>query len=95
VGNRVRGNYNLAPGLFVVAEYMYQQRHQGGYDFAAGAVTTTGATRDSRSQGILFATVVNGKRCFSVMSGNGGALPAVFSFWTGPASALGDACGAE
>ena len=53
------GNYNLAPGLYLVGEYMYQQRHQGSFDFASGAVTTTGFTRDSRAQGILFSTVVN------------------------------------
>jgi hypothetical protein len=53
------GNYNLAPGLFLVAEYMYQQRHQGGFDFGAGAVSPNGLTRDARAQGVLFATVVN------------------------------------
>jgi hypothetical protein len=53
------GNYNLAPGLFLVAEYTYETRHQGSFDFASGGVTTTGFTRDSRAQGILFATVVN------------------------------------
>ena len=53
------GNYNLAPGLYLVGEYMYAQRHQGGFDFAAGAVGPAGFTRDSRAQGILFSTVVN------------------------------------
>ena len=48
-----------APGLFLVGEYTYQTRHQGSFDFASGGVTTTGFTRDSRAQGILFATVVN------------------------------------
>src|SRR6185312_15944049 len=31
------GNYNLAPGLYLVAEYQYESRHQGGFDFFTGA----------------------------------------------------------
>jgi hypothetical protein len=53
------GNYNLAPGLFLVAEYMYEYRHQGGFDFVAGAVSPNGSTHDSKAQGVLFSTVVN------------------------------------
>jgi hypothetical protein len=66
------GNYNLAPGIYLVGEYMYTQRHQGEFDFAnnavaTGPVSTTGAvgggnglsTRDARAQGIMFSTVVN------------------------------------
>jgi predicted porin len=65
------GMYLLAPGLYLAGEYMYQFRHQGGFDFAAGAngagatgVAGTsswkaGLTRDVHGQGILFATVVN------------------------------------
>jgi hypothetical protein len=53
------GNYNVAPGLFLVAEYMYTQRHQGAFDFVAGAPTANGSSRDARAQGVLFATVVN------------------------------------
>jgi hypothetical protein len=61
------GNYNLAPGLYLVAEYQYEQRHQGGFDFTGGCVsgaanclsTVRGASRDGRGQGILFSTVVN------------------------------------
>jgi len=50
------GNYNIAPGLYLVAEYQYEQRHQGGFDFVAGAV---GPTRDVHGQGVTIATVVN------------------------------------
>ena len=65
------GNYNIAPGVFLVGEYMYTYRHQGGFDFvtgangagASGALGTTGwkagLTRDAKAQGILFSTVVN------------------------------------
>jgi hypothetical protein len=67
------GMYNVAPGLFLAAEYMYQQRHQGGFDFATGANSPAaagsgpagsatwraGATRDVHGQGIMFTTVVN------------------------------------
>jgi hypothetical protein len=64
------GNYNLAPGLYLVGEYMYAYRHQGGFDFLSGAngAGSTGAgtagyhaglTRDAHGQGILFSTVVN------------------------------------
>ncbi len=64
------GNYNVAPGLFLTGEYMYTQRHQGGFDFITGAngagatgVPGTagwkaGITRDTHGQGFLFATVV-------------------------------------
>jgi len=65
------GNYNLAPGLYLVGEYMYTYRHQGGFDFVTGAngagatgVAGTGswkagATRDAHGQGIQFSTIVN------------------------------------
>jgi len=59
------GQYNLAPGLYLAAEYMYMNRHQGGFDFNTGALgtgttaTKAGLTRDIHSQGIMFATVVN------------------------------------
>jgi hypothetical protein len=43
VGFATGGKYTIAPGLSVLAEYNYQQRHQGGYDFDAGGL---GATRD-------------------------------------------------
>jgi len=62
------GSYKLAPGLNLVAEYMYEERHQGGFDFntgalgnpsATGAAATAGTiTRDARAQGFTFATVL-------------------------------------
>jgi hypothetical protein len=61
------GNYNIAPGMYLVGEYMYTYRHQGGYDFTGACVsgssnclsTHAGSTRDGRGQGIMFSTVVN------------------------------------
>jgi hypothetical protein len=67
----VGGAYNVAPGLYLVLEYQYDYRHQGGFDFAnngLGAGTTgvagtagwkAGLTRDAHAQGVLFSTVVN------------------------------------
>jgi len=64
------GNYNIAPGMYLVGEYMYTQRHQGGFDFVTGANGAgatgipgtaswkAGLTRDVHSNGILFSTVV-------------------------------------
>jgi hypothetical protein len=59
------GSYRLAPGVQLVAEYLYQHRHQGGFDFATGALGTPGAagtagttTRDVQSQAFLFGTVL-------------------------------------
>ena len=49
------GTYKAAPGLQLVAEYMYIQRHQGGYDFAQGAL---GVTRDAKGQGLMLSTVL-------------------------------------
>ena len=45
-GLAVGGNFNLAPGLYLVAEYEYANRHQGNYDFTTNAV---GTTVDARS----------------------------------------------
>jgi hypothetical protein len=42
--------------MYLVGEYMYEFRHQGGFDFVAGAVA---ATRDIHGQGLMFSTVVN------------------------------------
>jgi hypothetical protein len=58
------GNYKLAPGIQLVAEYQYSYRHQGGFDFASGALgagttaTRAGLTRDAKGQGAIFATVL-------------------------------------
>ena len=57
------GSYKLAPGVQLVSEYTYTQRHQGGFDFAQNALGNAGAgagtvTRDAKGQGVLFATVL-------------------------------------
>jgi len=52
------GAYRLAPGVQLVGEYMYEQRHQGGFDFATGTIGTAGRTNDARGQGVLFSTVL-------------------------------------
>ena len=60
------GAYKLAPGVQLVGEYMYNHRHQGGFDFATGALGNPGATgatagtttRDAQGQGFLFSTVL-------------------------------------
>lgn len=53
------GNYKLAPGLAVVAEYQYEQRHQGGFDFNQGTLGLNGRTVDGRGQGIETGLVMN------------------------------------
>jgi hypothetical protein len=50
------GTYTVAPGLALVAEYQYEQRHQGNFDFLTGAAGT--GTRDTHAQAISFATIV-------------------------------------
>ncbi len=57
------GAYKLAPGIQLVSEYVYTQRHQGGFDFHQNALGNAGAgpgtvTRDAKGQGVLFATVL-------------------------------------
>jgi hypothetical protein len=42
----------------IVAEYTYDQLHQGGVNLATGA-TGTGAFNDIKAQGFLLGTVVN------------------------------------
>jgi Gram-negative porin len=59
VGVAFGGNYRLAPGMQLVAEYQYEQRHQGGFDFNQGNLGVDGRTVDGRGQGILLGTVVN------------------------------------
>jgi hypothetical protein len=66
----VGGNYRVAPGLYLVGEYMFVQRHQGGFDFltgangagATGVAGTTswkaGKTQDVHGQALMFSTVV-------------------------------------
>jgi hypothetical protein len=55
-GLAVGGNYNLAPGLFLVGEYQYTYRHQGGFNFTLGS---TGSTVDARSNTYLVAIDMN------------------------------------
>ncbi|WP_428539503.1 porin [Rhodopila sp.] len=58
------GAYRLAPGIQLVAEYQYEYRHQGGFDFATGTLgaggtaTAVGRTNDAKAQGFLFSTVL-------------------------------------
>ncbi len=50
------GAYKVAPGFQVYAEYDYQYRHQGGFNFLTGA---TGATQDTQSNTFMLGTVMN------------------------------------
>lgn len=52
------GNYKVAPGLQLVAEYQYAYRHQGGFDFYTGTLGTGGATRDIKTNSFDLATVL-------------------------------------
>jgi hypothetical protein len=52
------GNFKLAPGLQVAAEYMYTQNHQGGFDFSQGTLGAEGRTVDAHGQGFALATVL-------------------------------------
>jgi len=60
------GNYKLAPGIQLVAEYQYEHRHQGGFDFAnnalgnstANAANNGNLTRDAQGQSFLVGTVL-------------------------------------
>jgi hypothetical protein len=58
IGTAIGGCYRLAPGVQVVAEHQYLQRHQGGFDFNQGAPGLNGTTRDARLHGLTFATVL-------------------------------------
>jgi predicted porin len=51
----IGGNYKLAPGVQLVGEYMYTQRHQGDFNFNTGAA---GQTEDAHAQGLMFSTVL-------------------------------------
>jgi|HubBroStandDraft_1064217.scaffolds.fasta_scaffold57251_1 predicted porin len=51
------GSYKIAPGLALVIEYQYEQKHQGAYNFNTGAAgVPTG--NNIRVQGLTFATIV-------------------------------------
>jgi predicted porin len=54
------GTYRLAPGLQLIAEYAYQYRHQGNFNFATNvAGTGVGATRDAQANTFMFGTVLS------------------------------------
>jgi predicted porin len=48
--------YNLAPGLQLIASYLYGTRHQGDFNFATGTVGA--AENNTRAQAFILATVV-------------------------------------
>jgi predicted porin len=50
------GSYRFAPGVQAIAEYMYEYRHQGDYNFASGAVGA--GTGDARANSFLVGTVL-------------------------------------
>ena len=50
------GAYTITPGLVLAAEYMYTQRHQGGFNFLSGA--TGAANNDVHGQGVIMSTIV-------------------------------------
>jgi len=52
--------YAIAPGLTAYAEYIYQQRHQGSFNFATNATSgaTAGANNNTRAQEFLVGTNV-------------------------------------
>ena len=53
----VGGAYRMAPGLQLIAEYAYQYRHQGNFNFATGVAGT--GTRDAQAQGFMVGTVLS------------------------------------
>ena len=55
----VGGTYALAPGMALVAEYQYSQRHQGGVDFNAPTSTALATTRDGKTQGVTFGVAMS------------------------------------
>jgi hypothetical protein len=57
-GFAVGGVYKIAPGLNLCAEYQYLQYHQGGYNWASGAVGTP-IGNDTHTQGMTLAAIMN------------------------------------
>jgi hypothetical protein len=53
--------YKLAPGINVAAEYLYIQKHQGGFDFYSNGTNTTPSKvgNDIHAQGLTFATILS------------------------------------
>jgi hypothetical protein len=58
IGTALGGNYKLAPGMQLVAEYQYEQRHQGGFDFSQGTLGVNGRTVDAKGQGVVLGAVM-------------------------------------
>ena len=58
IGTAFGGNYKLAPGMQLVAEYQYEQRHQGGFDFSQNTLGVNGRTVDGKGQGVILGAVV-------------------------------------
>jgi hypothetical protein len=50
------GAYKVAPGLQLMAEYMYEYRHQGDFNFATGAAGT--GTHDAKANSFLVGTAL-------------------------------------
>ncbi len=57
IGVDVGAGYVVAPGLTTWIEYLYQQRHQGGFNFASGSAGS-GAFNDIKGQGLELGTSV-------------------------------------
>jgi hypothetical protein len=52
----IGGSYKLAPGVQLLAEYVYEYRHQGDYNFNAGAVGS--GTADAKANTVLVGTAL-------------------------------------
>ncbi len=60
IGLSTGASYTIAPGFVGWVEYMYQQRHQGGFNFAQGssAAAAAGAFNNVKSQGFVIGSTV-------------------------------------
>ncbi len=61
-GISVGGNYNVAPGFQVLAEYLWGDQYQGARNFVSGAVGTAAGSNlnnNVKGQGFLIGNVVN------------------------------------
>ncbi|HEX3996085.1 MAG TPA: hypothetical protein VHX39_33355 [Acetobacteraceae bacterium] len=54
----VGGAYRIAPGIVMCLEYMYEQKHQGDFNFDSNSVGSP-IGNDIHIQGVVFATIVN------------------------------------
>jgi len=57
-GINVGVDYTVAPGFLVFADYMYQEVHQGGFDFVTQAIGTS-ANNTYHSQGIILGNQIS------------------------------------